>query len=204
MYIELLKRGSIRQWSVVAVGCDDGSAANPAGYLTLMSGEIMAKGSGSVHVLEGVAAAVVVFLRAMDEARAGMAARSSFTGSEIRIGFRISGAGRVKPKMLAGSMDLTTGAVTAISDRLVARVIARRAANPEDRRSLFLEPTGTGETLMESLHGDFRARIGEAQRKMSRADQELPEVRLLRIASALGHDLEDGLAGTHISAVKRG
>lgn len=70
------------------------------------------------------------------------------------------------------------------------------------RRSLFLELTGTGETLMESLYGDFRARISEAQRKMSFAEKEMLEAQLLSIAAALGYDLEDGLAGTQISLEK--
>ncbi|TFC30527.1 MarR family transcriptional regulator [Cryobacterium sp. TMT2-18-3] len=162
----------------------------------------MFKENGSVQVLEGVAAAVVVLLRALDKTRAGMAAKDGFTGSEIRVLFRISEAGRVTPKILAGSTDLSMGAVTAISDRLVARDVVRRVANPDDRRSLFLELTATGETLMDSIYGDFRARIAEAQRKMSSPEQELLEAQLLNIAAALGYDLEEGLAGTQISVVK--
>ncbi|TFC83367.1 MarR family transcriptional regulator [Cryobacterium cheniae] len=175
---------------------------DPAEYVSLMSGETMFKESGCVQVLEGVAAAVVVLLRALDKTRAGMAAKAGFSGSEIRVLFRISEAGRMTPKMLAGSTDLSTGAVTAICDRLVARDVVRRAANPDDRRSLFLELTGTGETLMESIYGDFRARIGEAEKEMSCAEQELLEAQLLSIAAALGYDLEEGLAGTQISAAK--
>ncbi|WP_166787023.1 MULTISPECIES: MarR family winged helix-turn-helix transcriptional regulator [Cryobacterium] len=155
----------------------------------------MFKENGSVQVLEGVTAAVVVLLRALDKTRAGMAAQAGFTGSEIRVLFRISEAGRVTPKMLAGSTDLSMGAVTAICDRLVARDVVRRVANPVDRRSLFLELTATGETLMERIYGDFRARIGRAQGQMSSTEQALLEAQLLSIAAALGYDLEDGLAG---------
>ena len=158
--------------------------------------------SGSVQVLEGVAAAVVVLMRALDKTRAGMAAEAGFTGSEIRVLFRISEAGRVTPKMLAGSTDLSMGAVTAISDRLVAREVVRRVANPDDRRSLFLELTPTGETLMDSIYGDFRARIGQAQGKMSCGEQALLEAQLLSLAAALGYDLEEGLAGAQGSAMK--
>lgn len=162
----------------------------------------MFKESGSVQVLEGVAAAVVVLMRALDKTRAGMAAEAGFTGSEIRVLFRISEAGRVTPKMLAGSTDLSMGAVTAISDRLVAREVVRRVANPDDRRSLFLELTPTGETLMDSIYGDFRARIGQAQGKMSCGEQALLEAQLLSLAAALGYDLEEGLAGAQGSAMK--
>lgn len=162
----------------------------------------MFKESGSVQVLEGVAAAVVVLLRSLDKTRAGMAAGAGFTGSEIRVLFRISEAGRVTPKSLAGSTDLSMGAVTAICDRLVARDVVRRVANPDDRRSLFLELTATGGTLMEGMYSDFRARIGTAQGQMSRADQELLEAQLLSIAAALGYELEDGLVGAQALAVK--
>ncbi|HSP75668.1 MAG TPA: MarR family transcriptional regulator [Cryobacterium sp.] len=157
--------------------------------------------NGSAQVLEGVGAAVVVLLRALDKTRAGMAAEAGFTGSEIRVLFRISEAGRVTPKMLAGSTDLSMGAVTAISDRLVAREVVRRIANPDDRRSLFLELTATGETLMDSIYGDFRARIGQAQGKMSCAEQALLEAQLLSLAAALGYELEEGLAGAQRSAM---
>ncbi|TFC83081.1 MarR family transcriptional regulator [Cryobacterium cheniae] len=162
----------------------------------------MFKENGSGQVLDGVAAAVVVLLRALDKTRAGMAAEAGFTGSEIRVLFRISEAGRVTPKTLAVSTDLSMGAVTAISDRLVARNVVCRVANPDDRRSLFLELTATGETLMESLYDDFRALIAQVQGTMSCAEQALLEAQLLSIAAALGYDLEEGLAGTQISAIK--
>ena len=161
--------------------------------------EIMFKASGSVQVLEGVSAAVIVLLRAMDKTRASMAAAAGFTGSEMRVLFRISEAGRATPKMLAGSTDLSMGAVTAISDRLVARDVVRRVANPDDRRSLFLELTANGDTLMSSVYSDFRARLGKAQESMSCAEQELLERQLLMIAAALGYELEDGLAGAQSS-----
>ncbi|MBG6215404.1 MarR family 2-MHQ and catechol resistance regulon transcriptional repressor [Cryobacterium sp. CAN_C3] len=162
----------------------------------------MFKESGSVQVLEGVPAAVVILLRALDKTRAGMAAEAGFTGSEVRVLFRISEAGRVTPKMLAGSTDLSTGAVTAISDRLVARDIVCRVANPDDRRSLFLELTATGETLMASMYVGFRALIGKGQGKMSHAEQEVLEAQLLDIAAALGYEMEEGLAGTQSAAMK--
>lgn len=158
--------------------------------------------SRSVQVLEGVAAAVVVLLRALDKTRAGMAAEAGLTGSEIRVLFRISEAGRVTPKMLAGSTDLSMGAVTAICDRLVARDVVRRVANPVDRRSLFLELTVTGETLMSSIYGDFRERVGRVQEQLSGSERALLEAQLLDIASALGYDLEEGLAGTQRPAMK--
>ncbi|WP_166785752.1 MULTISPECIES: MarR family winged helix-turn-helix transcriptional regulator [Cryobacterium] len=143
---------------------------------------------------------MIVLLRALDKTRAGMAAAAGLTGSEIRVLVRISEAGRVTPKMLAGSTGLSMGAVTAICDRLVARDVVRRVANPVDRRSLFLELTATGETLMSSIYGDFRARIGTVLEQQSFAEQSLLEAQLLSIAAALGYDLEEGLAGTQIPA----
>jgi MarR family transcriptional regulator, 2-MHQ and catechol-resistance regulon repressor len=146
----------------------------------------MFKESGSIQVLDGVSAAVVVLLRALDKTRSSMAAATGLTGSEIRVLSRISEAGRVTPKVLADSTNLSMGALTAISDRLVARNVVSRVANPDDRRSLFLQLTATGATLMEGLYLDFRTRISAAQANMSSAEQELLEAQLLRIAAALG------------------
>jgi len=56
----------------------------------------------------------------------------------------ISRAGRALPSELASTLRLTTGAVTAVIDRLEAAGLVRRAADPHDRRKVRLELTSAG------------------------------------------------------------
>lgn len=157
----------------------------------------MFKEKGSVQTLEGVTAAIVVLMRALDRTRARMASKACLTGSEVRVLFRIAEAGQATPTTLATSTDLSVGALTAISDRLVSRDIVCRATNPHDRRSLFLELTPTGHALMDGMYTDFRALIGQCQSAMSQAEQAQLETQLQGIAGALLHDLDGGGSETH-------
>ncbi len=157
----------------------------------------MLKETASAQSLIGVHAAVVLLLRALDKTRARMAADLDLSGSELRVLFRIAEPGRITPKMLATSTDLSMGAVTAIAARLVARDMVCRVANPEDRRSLFLELTASGAGTMNGLYDQFRALIGAGHASLSPAEEAILETQLLNVAAALGHRLEPGLAGTH-------
>ncbi|MEA9987246.1 MarR family transcriptional regulator [Subtercola sp. RTI3] len=80
--------------------------------------------------------------------------------SELRFLSRIAEQREAAPTILAASMNLTTGAVTAISDRLVERNLIHRVAHPSDRRGVFLELTDSGEDIMAGIYDDFRGRHG--------------------------------------------
>jgi DNA-binding MarR family transcriptional regulator len=54
---------------------------------------------------------------------------------------------------LAREAGLTTGAVTAVVDRLEAAGLLRRAGDPKDRRKVFVELTPAAEKLGEEVYG---------------------------------------------------
>lgn len=56
----------------------------------------------------------------------------------------IAEAGATTPKELAATLRFTTGATTAMIDRLENMRLVRRIPNPTDRRSVLLEPTPHG------------------------------------------------------------
>jgi DNA-binding MarR family transcriptional regulator len=59
--------------------------------------------------------------------------------------------GEVSPSALASAMGITRGAVTKLADRLIAKELIARAANPEDGRAQTLSLTRAGETLVPEL-----------------------------------------------------
>ena len=55
------------------------------------------------------------------------------------------------PHAIASRLNLTTGSVTALLDRLQTAKLIERRANPEDRRSLLIVPTTQGRRMAESF-----------------------------------------------------
>jgi DNA-binding MarR family transcriptional regulator len=55
------------------------------------------------------------------------------------------------PSRLAERMGMTRGAITKLADRLIAKSLLVRAANPEDGRAQTLALTGKGRRLVPEL-----------------------------------------------------
>lgn len=55
------------------------------------------------------------------------------------------------PSRLAGEMGMTRGAITKLADRLIAKELIRREADPEDGRAQTLALTPAGEALVPEL-----------------------------------------------------
>jgi len=55
----------------------------------------------------------------------------------------LSDQGAMTAKALAGAMDVTTGGMTTVIDRLERAGYARRIPHPHDRRQILVEPTST-------------------------------------------------------------
>jgi DNA-binding MarR family transcriptional regulator len=140
---------------------------------------------GAAHTLNGFPAAALFFLRALDSRRHRIALDAGVTASELRALSRVAEAGSLMPKELAESMEMTTGAVTAISTRLVEAKLMRRVDNPADRRSLFLELTPAADVVMEQLYREFEACLGIATKGMPEED--------LRLCSALLRSVSEEL-----------
>ncbi|MEI9891096.1 MAG: MarR family transcriptional regulator [Caulobacteraceae bacterium] len=59
--------------------------------------------------------------------------------------------GAVAPSRLADETGMTRGAMTKLADRLIARGLVARAANPDDGRAQTLALTPRGEALTPEL-----------------------------------------------------
>ena len=75
---------------------------------------------------------------------ASVARRMGLGVSEIAALEHLQGAGELTPGELGRLLSMTSGAVTALVDRLVAGGYVERVPNPRDRRSSLLRPTAAG------------------------------------------------------------
>ena len=70
------------------------------------------------------------------------------------------------PSALADKVGLTSGSITAALDRLEARNLVARRANPDDRRSRIVELADEGRALIEPAYAsharDIEALVGRA------------------------------------------
>ncbi|MHC5796393.1 MarR family winged helix-turn-helix transcriptional regulator [Lacisediminihabitans sp. FW035] len=145
----------------------------------------MYKKFGAAHTLDGFPAAALIFLRSLDSNRHRIARESGVTASELRALSRVAEAGSITPKDLAESMEMTTGAVTAISTRLVDADLMRRVDHPSDRRSLFLELTPAGDEIMNQIYREFDDALAAATRGMPEDDLRACSALLLSVSEAL-------------------
>jgi DNA-binding MarR family transcriptional regulator len=111
------------------------------------------------HRLDGFPAAAIRFTRVLERNRLRLAVDNGLAPTEMRALFRVGEVGSITPKRLADFMQVTTGSITAVSDRLVSRGLLAREAHPNDRRSLYLTLTEPGHDLLRSLHDDFESMI---------------------------------------------
>ncbi|HKT43827.1 MAG TPA: MarR family transcriptional regulator [Gaiellaceae bacterium] len=75
----------------------------------------------------------------------------------------IDQAGRITAGDLARELRLSTGAVTAIVDRLEKAGFARRVADPDDRRRVLIEATPAVQRLSVDIYGDYADAIDWAK-----------------------------------------
>ncbi len=137
-----------------------------------------AHGEPAVYALEGFAAAAVRFVRALERNRELIALDHGVSASELRALFHIGEVASITPKDLAKHLEMTTGAVTAISGSLVEAGVVQRIDNPTDRRSLYLQLTPRGHELMVEIFSDFGQMIAAST-------QGLTEKQLAAFESAL-------------------
>ena len=81
--------------------------------------------------------------------------------------------GRVTAGQLAEESGLTTGAVTAVLDRLEAAGFARRVRDTGDRRKVFVELTEKARMMGEACYGDIAREAFELVKRYSDAELAL-------------------------------
>jgi DNA-binding MarR family transcriptional regulator len=114
------------------------------------------------HALRGFPAAAIKFVRALERNREKIATDRGLSASELRALFWIAEQGSARPKDLAAHMEMTTGGVTSVAQRLVEQGFLQRIAHPDDRRSLYLELTERGHSVMEQIHSEFNGMIADS------------------------------------------
>jgi DNA-binding MarR family transcriptional regulator len=70
--------------------------------------------------------------------------------------------GPLTPRELAARMDLTSGTVTALLDRLEQAGLLARSNNPKDRRSLLISTTAAGEHAVQWVFEQFDTALHQA------------------------------------------
>jgi len=137
------------------------------------------------HRLTGLPDALIHLLRALEDDRRRIAADHGMSTSEMRSLFRIAEAGSMTPRQLAAELSLTSGAITAISTRLVDAGLLRRVPHPEDRRSLCLELTDEAHRAMASIHAEFNNMVTSATLNLTGDELDLAARALRQVTDAI-------------------
>jgi DNA-binding MarR family transcriptional regulator len=100
--------------------------------------------------------------------------------------------GRISPGQLAIQSGLTTGAVTAVVDRLEAAGYVARSRDPVDRRKLWVEATPHVNALVEVIFGVYDL-IGPVMMKHFTDPQLEGILAFLRMGTIVNQALAEGL-----------
>jgi DNA-binding MarR family transcriptional regulator len=100
--------------------------------------------------------------RTIDSFRRYIAAHHDIGMNEVRALTRIAEGEHVTPGALAESLELTTGSVTSLIDRLESAKLVERTPHPNDRRSLQLELTPAGAAKVNAVYDAFENQVREA------------------------------------------
>jgi len=87
------------------------------------------------------------------------------------------------PAQIAPILGTDTAGMTRLADRLEGRGLVRRRRNPDDRRSILLEPTPAAKAIIPELRRIFRATARELVGDLSPSEQELLGGLLRRVAA---------------------
>ncbi len=101
-------------------------------------------------------------------------------------------AGALTPGQLADRLALTSGAVTALVDRLERLGWVERTPHPSDRRSLIVSKAAGSESAAVKLYGPVARALSAAAGRMSAAERDAA-VRFLEDAAAVARQKADEL-----------
>lgn len=138
-----------------------------------------------------VGSALLRMQRRMEEAHGRAAGRASIHTTDFRcIAYLKRHDGPVSPKQINAFLGLTSGAGTALLDRLEKAGYVRRLPNPLDGRSVLIvldEAAAADQlALLETVHDRYR----EAVRSFSDADLDVIAAYLDRVADMLAPEDE--------------
>jgi DNA-binding MarR family transcriptional regulator len=116
-------------------------------------------------LLEALGAEVRAYQNALDKADDAVAEVLGINRTDARCLDIVDQHGRITPGQLGVEAGLTTGAVTAVVDRLERAGLIRRVRDAEDRRRVWLEVTPAASETIGTM---FEPMLQEANRQMER------------------------------------
>jgi DNA-binding MarR family transcriptional regulator len=127
------------------------------------------------------------FTSVVDVVNQMIAERMGINRTDHRVMEVLNRLGPLTAGDLARESHLTTGAVTAVLDRLEDMGYVRRVRDTEDRRRVLIERTPEGHRTAMRYYGPFMNRTFESMAKYS--EEELAVVRdFMRAAAALSEE----------------
>ena len=116
----------------------------------------------AADVAQEAALAITTLIQNVDSFRHRAAHDAKVGITELRALSRISSEGTTSPKQLADALDLTTGTVTALLDRMERADLVTRAPHPTDRRMLQIQLTPVGVERLNLALSSFDANVHAA------------------------------------------
>jgi len=152
--------------------------------------------------VQAVCACLRRFSLERDRFKAGVARRSGVSPAEFNALDHLEHAGRpITPGELAQCVGLTSGAVTALVDRLVQAGLVRRTPHPRDRRSVLLELTSGAAATGAREVGPFAADIEAVAAGLSPGEQAAVAAFLESVAEVAGrHAVHAGQSSSAASS----
>jgi DNA-binding MarR family transcriptional regulator len=96
------------------------------------------------------------------------------------------------PGELASTLQVTTGAMTNVLDRLEEAGLTRRLRNPSDRRSVIVEATDDGVALWYAAVNELGEQEAGAVSVLSASEQRQLNSLLRKLLAAFGESEKDG------------
>lgn len=114
-----------------------------------------------------------------------------------------SADGRLLPRDLSRLMNLRTGTLTAILDRLENAGLVRRVPNPGDRRSTFVELTDVGTTALAEPLDLLRERLAERLPRRTQEQFARQLADLTAVLDAIADELDPATNAPRASPARR-
>jgi DNA-binding MarR family transcriptional regulator len=137
---------------------------------------------GQPNDVQDARAALHDFGLARDRLNIGFARALRLSAIDLYALEHLEAAGPLTPGALQQALGLTSGAVTALLDRLEERDLVSRSPHPDDRRSLLVELSPAAQADGEAELGDFHREIARAVKRLSPDDRAVV-TRFLRSAA---------------------
>lgn len=118
-----------------------------------------------------------------DRAISALSSAHGISATDLRALSFVSTTDRATPKATAQHLGITTGSLTTLADRLEEAGYLVRAANPADRRSVFLQVTAKGAAVMDEVNALYVRAFSEA---FDTSDIPWMKEAFLELAEALG------------------